>query len=273
MVMRLLRPWALPALCLALNATTGWAQAPAQATVGTVAPLVPETVVAADSLFFAMDPLSAFRRLEVRVEVAPDDYEARWRAARAALVLGVMADAGELKAGWLRVGAYHAEEALALRPNDVEAMAWLAAVNGRLAIDVVGVRDQVRLGLEVWELTERILAIEPNHPLGNDVLGKLNQEVRKLSGFERFIARTFMRGGDPMKLSSWDNAEEYLRRAIAADATVVLFYLDLGDTYRLQGKLDAAKSTYEAGLALPDLYPPDAKFKREIQRQLEQLSR
>ncbi len=236
-----------------------------------VEPLVVETSTAADSLFFAMDPRAAYTRLAARIEVAPDDYEVRWRASRAALVLGVMADDRGVKGDWLRIAEHQASEALRVRPGDVEAMAWLAAAKGRLATDIVGVRDQVRLGQEVWELTKRVLAGDPAHPLGNDVLGKLHQEVSKLSGFERFVARTFMGGGDPLRHSSWENSELYLQRAIQADPTVVLFFLDLGDTYRMQGKSQQARRAYERGLRVPDLYPPDPKFKDQIRRGLAEL--
>ena len=259
------------ALYPAIDSITVWAQTPV--TVQAVRPLVPTAVAAADSLFFSMEPLASFRRLEARVDVAPNDYEARWRAARAALVLGVIEDDRERTDRWLRIAVQHGSEALTLQPDNVDAMAWLAAAKGRLATDIAGIREQVRLGQEVWDLTQEILAIDHNHALANDVLGKLNQEVRSLSGFERFIARTFLGGGDPMKYSSWENSEEHLLRALASEPATVLFYLDLGDTYRLQGKLDLARTTYQEGLTLPDLYPLDPKLKGQIISRMEQLNR
>ena len=260
------------AVLVALWMGLGGLSARAQSTAS-VAPLIPSTIVTADSLFFAMDPVAALGRLEVRLEVAPTDYEARWRAARAALALGVMTDARDMKSAYLRRSSFHAEAAVGLRPSDPDAISWLAAAKGRIAIDISGVRDQVRLGQQVWELTQQLLKLDPQHPLGNDVLGKLNQEVRKLSGFQRFVARTFMSGGAPMKGSSWEGAEEHLQRAIAADPTVVLFHLDLGETYQLQGKTDLARAAFEAGLKVPDLYPTDPKFKEAIVRRLEALGR
>lgn len=267
--MRGLGARAVPVLCLALNVMLGAMPVSVQAKASADAPRFAE----ADSLFFAMRPLSVLRLLEAQLEANPDDYQACWRAARAALTLGVITDARALKESWFRLSEAYAGQSLALRPGDVDAIALLAAGKGRLAIDIAGARGQVRLGLEVWELTHQVLAIDPSHALAKDVLGKLYQEVRSLSLAERLLARAFLGGGDAMKRATWRGSETHLRRAISADPTFVLFYLDLGDTYRLRGKRGQAMSTSEAGLAVPDLYPPDPMYKRQMRRRLDELRR
>jgi tetratricopeptide (TPR) repeat protein len=229
--------------------------------------LVVPSVVVADSLFFGMDPLGALDRLEARLEVAPRDEEARWRAARAALALGLLEDDPGRRLQWLRVADQHGDSALALDPNDTDALAWSAAVTGRLALAARGAREKVRLGQEVWDLTHRLLAIDPDDALAHDVLGKLNLEILKLSGLQRFMARVFL-GSDPIKRASWEDAERHLRAAIASDPTVVLFYLDMGEMYRHQERREEAIAAYRAGLAVPDLYPPDEKFKRDLRTRL-----
>jgi tetratricopeptide (TPR) repeat protein len=259
------------ALCPANDSLTVLAQAPL--TVQAVKPLAPTALATGDSLFFSMEPLASFRRLEARVEIAPSDYEARWRAARAALILGVIEEDRERTGRWLRIAVQHASEARRLRPDNVDAIAWLAAAKGRLAQDIGGAREQVRLAQEVWALTQEALAIDGNHALANSVFGKLNQEVRSLSGFERFIARTFMGGGAPMKSSSWEAAEEHILRALENEPGTVLFYKDLGDTYRLQDKLDLARTAYQEGLAAPDLYPSDPMWKEQMADRIKQLGR
>jgi tetratricopeptide (TPR) repeat protein len=259
------------ALCPANDSLTVLAQAPL--TVQAVKPLAPTALATGDSLFFSMEPLASFRRLEARVEIAPSDYEARWRAARAALILGVIEEDRERTGRWLRIAVQHASEARRLRPDNVDAIAWLAAAKGRLAQDIGGAREQVRLAQEVWALTQEALAIDGNHALANSVFGKLNQEVRSLSGFERFIARTFMGGGDPMKSSSWEAAEEHILRALENEPGTVLFYKDLGDTYRIQDKLDLARTAYQEGLAAPDLYPSDPMWKEQMADRIKQLGR
>jgi len=229
--------------------------------------LARSAVEEADSLFDALDARAALDRLRIRLEVAPDDFEARWRAARAALAFAVMTSRGAERANLLREGEAHADHALAVRPDHIESLNWSAALKGRRALEGGGPREKSRLGQEAWELAHRVLTIDPNDAFAHDILGKLSQEVSKLGGFKRFLARTFL-GSDLLRLGTWEGAERHLRAAIDSDPRVVLFFLDLGDTYLRQDKLELARGAFEAGLELPDRFPPDARFKRTIRRRL-----
>lgn len=229
-----------------------------------VAPLVRPAVEAADSLFDALDAVGALRRLEARIEAEPDDFEALWRAGRAALSLGVIARDADARRGWLDVGVGYAERARTLRPDDLDTTAWLAALKGRLALESDGSGDRARLAQEVWDLTGAVLAQDSTHAFANDIRGKANQEVMRLNRIQRFFARVFI-GNDPLERSSWEQAEAHLRRAIESDPTVVLFYLDLGETYLLRGKREEAIATLVSGLALPIRLPPDGVFRAKME--------
>jgi tetratricopeptide (TPR) repeat protein len=224
----------------------------------------------ADSLFWALDPLASLDVVESRLEFQPRDFEARWRAARAALVLGVMAEGWTPRDTWFRIAVAHGEQARRLRPRHPDALSWLAAAQGRRAIESRSARENARLGGIVWDLTEELLALDPDHALGNDVRGKLHQEVMKLAGWQRTLGRIFLRA-DLLGKASWEQSEEHLRRAIEADPGAVLPYLDLGETYMLQDKPELAREAFERGLALPNTYPPDPVFKAQIRRMLERL--
>ncbi len=224
----------------------------------------------ADSLFDAMEPVASLDVLEARLEWEPDDFEARWRAARAALVLGIMGSDWVTRDTWFRIAVAHGERARQLHPEEPEALSWLVAAVGRRAIESRSGRENARLGGQVWDLTDALLTADPDHALGNDVRGKLHQEVMKLAGWQRFVGRLVLRS-DPLKHASWEASEEHLRRAIALEPGFILFYLDLGETYLLQEKNDLARETFEAGLALPSVYPPDDLFKRQIRRALGRL--
>ncbi|HSW29361.1 MAG TPA: tetratricopeptide repeat protein [Longimicrobiales bacterium] len=223
-----------------------------------------------DSLLAAGDTEASYAVLVARLGVFPDDFEARWRAARAALGLGIMGADADTRRYWLQEADAQGRALLHLRPDDPEAMAWAAAARGRRALAEPGARTVVALAEETWQLTGKLLAAHPDHPLGNHVRGKLHQEVARLPRVKRILARMFLRG-DMLGQAKWELAEEHIQRAIAGDPGMVLFYLDLGETYRYQGKDAAALSMYRRGLAVPDRLPVDARFKSTMQRRIATL--
>jgi tetratricopeptide (TPR) repeat protein len=223
-----------------------------------------------DSLLFAGDSEGSYAVLVARLGVFPDDFEARWRATRGALGLGIMGADADTRRHWLQEADAQGRALLQLRPDDPEAMAWAAAARGRRALAEPGARTVVALAEETWQLTGKLLAEHPDHPLGNHVRGKLHEEVARLPRVKRVLARMFLRG-DLLGQAKWELAEEHLKRAIAGDPGMVLFYLDLGETYRYQGKTEAAQAMYRRGLRVPDRLPVDARFKATMQRRMATL--
>jgi len=231
---------------------------------------VRSAVEIADSLMTEEDTEGSYAVLAARLEVAPDDFEARWRATRGALGLGIMGADRDIRQVWLRIADEQGTALLRIRPDDPEALAWAAAARGRRALAEESARTVVRLAEESWELTGRLLAADPDHPLGNHVRGKLHQEVARLPAVKRFLARMFLRG-DLLSRAKWSLAEEHFLRAIAGDPGMVLFYLDLGETYRYQGKTSEALAMYRRGLAVPDRLPVDARFKSTMRTRITTL--
>ena len=244
----------------------------AQASMVSVGSAARPTVEVADSFYRAMDAPGAMDVLIARLRAAPDDPEATWRAARVALTLGILTEDRDAKLKWLRAATAYGERLLALDPDGAESLAWAAATKGRLAMDAHNPVTTARLGREVWTLTEALLALDPDHPLGNAIRGKLVQEVRRLSWGERLLAR-FLLGGDIMGAATWSDSEAYLERAVKGDPGMVVYHLDLGDTYRLQGKSEQAAEAYLRGLALQERLPVDAYYKRRIMDGVRALSR
>lgn len=227
-------------------------------------PLSRSTAALGDSLYLAGDLNGAMTLLDERLTSVPDDFDALWRETRAALTLGILAERRDDKVRWLQVASRHADRLMELRPDDRIALAWTAAAKGRLAMEIRHPVAIARLGREVWRVTGVLLTQEPDDPMGNDVRGKLVLELRRMSWGERILARALL-GSDVVGAARWSDAESYLERAVESDPGMVLYHLDLGDAYRLQGKSSDALQTYRDGLALPARYPVDEYFKRRIQ--------
>lgn len=235
-----------------------------------IRPLTRSATEIADSLNMAMDPKGAMAVLDARLDAAPNDFAALWRATATAFALGVISETRDERLRWLHLGDRYGDRGLALRPNDPVALEWAIAAKGRLAIEDHNPVTTARLGKETHKLAETLLAEDPDNAVANDALGKLIVEIRKLSWSERILARVLI-GGDVTSTAHWSDAERFLKRAVEADPEMVLYHMDLGDAYRLQGKDTRALHAYRDGLAQPDRYPVDAYYKRQIQRRVRAL--
>ena len=224
----------------------------------------------ADRLFLS-DPAQALILLDQALQEGPKDpYPLEWRAARSALVLGVLEEVDEVvELDWLLTAEAYADSALVRDAKGLDGLYWSAAVKGRLALQY-GARTTARLAQEVWDLTHAILVVDPEHAGAHNILGKLNQEVMSLSGWQRMLGKLVLRY-DPLKEASWDRALDHHRRAVAGDPTTVLFHMDLGRTLELTDDDQAARVHYEKALALPDGYPVDPRFKGLIRGYLAEL--
>lgn len=224
---------------------------------------------AIDALFFEGRLAEAIERLQLRIERDPADADARWRVARAALNLGMLEPDPGREEEWYAFGGEVGEQAVALRPDDPDGLYWTAAVLGRWAL-FHGPRTSTRLVQRVWDLTHRLLDVDPDHPGAHNILGKLNHEVMSLSGIERFVGRLLFRI-EPLKQANWDSALEHHGRAAAIDPQTVLFRRDLGQTLAALGRFDDARLQWEDALTLPSVYPVDDRFKDRIRGFLDAL--
>lgn len=252
---------------LALPPTPGVAQLPRE--LPEIRALSATPLEQADSLFLAFEPATALAVLEAHIRHRPDDYEARWRATRAGLVLGVLEDDDEATMAFLERAEGHGEVAVELEPEGVDGLYWTGAVLGRQAL-LHGPRSSTRLVERVWDLAHRLLEIEPDHAGGHNILGKLNQEVMSLSGFERFLGRLLFRA-EPLKEATWERAVHHHEAAVASDPEVVLFHFDLATTYAALERFDEARDHLRAALDVTPTYPVDPHFQRLARDRLEEL--
>ncbi|MBW3534740.1 MAG: tetratricopeptide repeat protein [Gemmatimonadetes bacterium] len=247
---------------------------------GALAPGLPDTLRpmaratalgSVDRLYDAFDPRASLAAADALLESDPEDYEVLWRASRAAVVLGSLAEEEDVQDAWFLRGAGYGERAMALRPEGVEALYWLGASKGRLALQQ-GPRTTAALAQEVYDLAHRVLTLDSLHAGGHNILGKLNYEVMTLTAFERFLARLIL-GNEALRSASWELAEHHFSRSLVSEPEVVLFHFDLGKMYLAQGRLEEARDAFLALLDLPDRHPPDPGWKAETRRLLADVQR
>lgn len=223
----------------------------------------PAVIERADSLLRAERVEDALLVLEQRLREQPDDFDARWRAARAALYLGVLASGTDVENRWFRQAVDHAERALAARPDDREALRWALAAKGNLAVQT-GVAESARLGGDASTLARRLLQIDPDSPEGHYALGKLEYEILKLSRLQRLLSRPFRKG--ELAQGSWPVALAHAEQAVRIDPGGTLYRLGLADIlWRLGREAEAAAQLRTAAdLPVRDAADRDYQARAEL---------
>ncbi len=224
-------------------------------------------VVAVDSLYFNLRPAESLERCDSLLIARPGDFELLWRASRAALVLGILADHPDTQRRMYLRAEELARRTALLDERRVEGHYWLAAAMGRRALHE-SIITTVRLATAVNDEANAVLAIDSLHAGAHDVLGKLSSEVMNLPTFLRVVAGRVL-GVPVARYASWEEAERHLRRAIALDPEMVLYRADLAQLYLRMGRRAEAEQEVHRLRALPRVHPPDALFQREA---LERLS-
>jgi tetratricopeptide (TPR) repeat protein len=228
-----------------------------------------DAVIGADELYFAGSPQEAYDLLKVHLETHPSDYEALWRAARAAVVVGVVKEGITAQNEWLDPAIVLGDRAVAERSEGIDGLYWRGAAEGRRALNA-GNNYAARLVQRVYDDAHAIMAVDSLHGGAHNLLGRVNYEVMDLPRVARFLARRLV-GNRALHDSSWDAAELHLRRAVELWPENVLFQLDLGELYLRRGRDDEARSAFRRVTEMPAVHPPDAAFKERARGFLEEL--
>jgi len=225
-------------------------------------------VAEADRLHFDGRPAEALEVYRDLLRSRGDRFDVLWRAAREAVVLGILSPTWEQQIRWYREAEAYARRAVALRPRDPTALYWLGAALGRRALQV-GPRETVSTAREVHRIATRLLRLDPDHAGAHHLLGKLNAEVMHLPTVKRLLAKIL--AGSDIRRTSWEQAEEHLRRAVELDPEMILYHLDLGGMYVWRGRWAEARRELEAAVSLQPRHPPDPLFQRRARALLEAL--
>lgn len=226
-------------------------------------------VADADMLYFAGHPEEAYDLLTKHLEKDSTDYNALWRAARAAVALELLDKEDGRQYRWLDPAIRLGDRAVAERPEGVEGLYWRGAAEGRRAL-YAGNSYAAELAQRVYDDAHAILAIDSLHGGAHNLLGKLNYEIMSMSRVERFLGKLMVHS-EALSSSSWEAAESNLLAATKEWPNFVIFEYDLAQLYRKRGRKDEARDAYRRVTEMPEVHPEDGFFKAEARRQLEEL--
>jgi tetratricopeptide (TPR) repeat protein len=189
--------------------------------------------------------------------------EALWKAAReiSDVAKQLLGDSLKQRRDSLySVGRTWAGEAIRADSSVANAHFSLALVLGRLS-RTRGGKERVRFGRIIYDETERTIQMDPRHDGAYHILGMWNAEVKRLSGFTRFAAKTFL-GAGFMNRASWDSAVADMERAVQLNPQHVYHRLELAGVYLDVDQPAKAKEQLQAIAGLPDGDPMDPYYKR-----------
>jgi len=228
-------------------------------------PRIPE----AHNLYWDHQVMESLQLFEDVIDDSGEIYEPLWAAARSAIAQGLLSRGREIQNQWYQIGESYARRATEIEPGGLVGRYWLLTAKGLRAAQT-GNREASALGGEVYDLAHQVLAIDSLHAGAHHALGVLNYRVRRLSALQRFVASYFL-GADVMNLTTWEDAERYLTRAVELRPEYILFHLDLGRMYLNRNRKDEARIHLQRALELPVVEPPDTRFQAIAQRRLQEI--
>ncbi len=215
-----------------------------------------------DSAYFGARAADALALCEGAFESGLESAQLRWRAARAAIAIGMMRPDGLGRREAYDRALVHARRGLDSAPTDVTVRYWLAAAAGRRA-NRGDPAYSARLAREVHEHVSAILAQDSSHAGAHHMLGKLHSEVLRAPALVRFIATRVLRV-DLVKHASRAKAEFHLRRAVELEPEMILYLADLATFYERQGRMTEARDLAQRVIEAIPRHPMDSAIRADV---------
>ena len=220
----------------------------------------------------ARDLTAALAAFEAALAIDSLDAAANWKAALTLVDMG-KATPDSVKDP-ARDALYARAEVLARRatiadPGSADAHFALASAIGRASL-TRSKKERVRRAAEVREEALKALSLDHRHDGAYHVLGRWNAEVMRLSGVERFFARSFM-GGKVFGQANWDEAVKYLERAVSLKPSWIYHRLDLAEVYVDRRRYADARQQLTAIPALELADASDEQYKRDAAALLQRI--
>ena len=258
---------AVPALllaCVTVPGRTG-AQAP---------PSVAEEIRRGDSAHTALAPAEALRHYRAALERDSLNYEALWKAGRELVDIAKQITAKDDAAKHLRDSLYlearaFGETAERVNPNGADGHFTVGQALGRLS-RTKGGKERVRFARLIYDEGMRAIALDSTHDGAYHLIGAWHAEVKRLSGFEKFFAKTLF-GGGFLDKGNWDDAQKYLAKAVALKPQNIFHRLELGEVYVDLGKYSKAREQLTAIDSLPVADVLDPAYKQEAKQILDDI--
>jgi len=223
-------------------------------------------LAAGDSAYDAYRPVETVRAFEAVLAIDSLRYDANWKAARSMVDIAkqIAGRADSLKRQrdsiYVRARAY-AERALRIDSTDAEAHFARALVLGQLS-RTRGGKERVRFARIIFDEAMRAIALDSTHDGAHHILGAWHAEVKRLSGIQKFFAKTLF-GGGFLDRGSWEAAIAHLRQAVALRPDYVFHRLELAEVLVDRKRYGEARDLLATIPSLPQSDVMDEQYQRD----------
>jgi tetratricopeptide (TPR) repeat protein len=237
-------------------------------------PTVAEHIARGDSAHAALAPAEALRHYEAALASDSTNYAALWRASREVVDIAKQIEGKDDSSKHLRDSLYSearalAESAAAVNPAGAEGHFMIAQALGRLA-RTRGGKERVRFARIIYDEAMKAIELDSAHDGAHHVIGAWNAEIKRLSGIQRFFAKTLF-GAGFMNKANWNDAERYLEKAVALNPQHIYHRLELAGVYIDVGKYSKAREQLITIGTLPIADVLDRKYQHEGAQLIEDI--
>jgi len=215
------------------------------------------------------DLRSALQHFEAALAVDSLNYEANWRGSDALVDIGKQTPdsirSPERDAMYAKAEVW-ARRAVAANANGADGHFALAQAIGRASL-TLGKKERVKRAKEIRDEALKAVELDPRHDGAYHVLGRWNAEIMRLSGIQRFFAKSFL-GGEVFNQASWANGFQYMEKAVQLRPDYIYHHLDLAEMYIDEERWADARTQLEMIGTLPVIDAADPHYKTEATRLL-----
>jgi tetratricopeptide (TPR) repeat protein len=223
-------------------------------------------VAAGDSAYDTFRPVDAVRAFEAALALDSLRFDANWKAARSMVDIAKQIVGGADSLKRRRDSIYTRARACAERALRIDSAAAdghfvLALVLGQLS-RTRGGKERVRFARIIFDEAMRTIAIDSAHDGAHHILGAWHAEVKRLSGIQKFFAKTLF-GGGFLDRGSWEAAIAHLGRAVELRPGYVFHRLELAEVLVDRKLYRDARDLLATIPPLPQSDVMDAQYQRD----------
>jgi tetratricopeptide (TPR) repeat protein len=225
-----------------------------------------EHLALGDSAHAALAPAHALQHYRAALAIDSTNYQALWKSGRELVDIAKQVEGKDDSSKHLRDSLYTAAQdygaaAVRANPNGADGHFTVGQALGRLS-RTKGGKERVRFAKIIYDEGMKAIELDSTHDGANHLVGAWHAEVKRLSGFQKFFAKTLF-GGGFLDKGNWDDAQKYLERAVALKPQNVFHRLELAEVYIDLGKYSKARELLTTIATLPIGDVLDHQYKKD----------